>query len=65
LVEGAIAHIALVRPLARVDQHVTAKLELKKKQDQPWRRAIVGIASAYRTEDPEFESSQGVRFTGL
>jgi hypothetical protein len=28
----------------------------------PWRRGIVVIAHAYRTEDPEFESRQGVRF---
>jgi hypothetical protein len=27
-----------------------------------WRRGIVVIASAYRTEDPGFESRQGVRF---
>jgi hypothetical protein len=26
---------------------------------------IVVIASAYRTEDPEFESRQGIRFLGL
>jgi hypothetical protein len=31
----------------------------------PWRRGIVVIASAYRTEDPWFESRQGVRFLGL
>jgi hypothetical protein len=29
---------------------------------KPWRRGIVVIASAYRTEDPGFESRQGVRF---
>jgi hypothetical protein len=29
---------------------------------RPWRRGIVVIASAYRIEDPEFESRQGVRF---
>jgi hypothetical protein len=28
----------------------------------PWRRGIVVIASTYRTEDPGFESRQGVRF---
>jgi hypothetical protein len=28
----------------------------------PWRRGIVVIASAYRTEDPGLESRQGVRF---
>jgi hypothetical protein len=28
----------------------------------PWRRGIVVVASAYRTEDSEFESLQGVRF---
>jgi hypothetical protein len=28
----------------------------------PWRRDIVVIASAYKTEDPEFESRQGVMF---
>jgi hypothetical protein len=28
----------------------------------PWRRGIVVVASAYRTEDPGFESRQGVRF---
>jgi hypothetical protein len=28
----------------------------------PLRRGIVVIASAYRTEDPGFESRQGVRF---
>jgi hypothetical protein len=28
----------------------------------PWRRGIVVNASAYRTEDPGFESRQGVRF---
>jgi hypothetical protein len=31
----------------------------------PWRRGIAVIASAYRTEDPGFESSQSVRFLGL
>jgi hypothetical protein len=31
----------------------------------PWRRGIVVIASAYRTEDIGFESHQGVRFLGL
>jgi hypothetical protein len=31
----------------------------------PWRRGIVVIASAYSTEDPEFESHQGVRFLGI
>jgi hypothetical protein len=31
----------------------------------PWRRGIVVIASAYRTEDPGFESRQGVRFIGV
>jgi hypothetical protein len=31
----------------------------------PWRRGIVVIASASRTEDPGFESRQGVRFLGL
>jgi hypothetical protein len=31
----------------------------------PWRRGIVVIASASRTEDPGFESRQGVRFSGL
>jgi hypothetical protein len=31
----------------------------------PCRRGIVVIASAYRTEDPGFESRQGVRFLGL
>jgi hypothetical protein len=28
----------------------------------PWRRSIVVIAYAYRTEEPGFESRQGVRF---
>jgi hypothetical protein len=28
----------------------------------PWRRGIVVIAYAYRTEDPGFESRQGVGF---
>jgi hypothetical protein len=28
----------------------------------PWRSGIVVIAYAYRTEDPGFESRQGVRF---
>jgi hypothetical protein len=28
----------------------------------PWRHGIVVIASAYMTEDPGFESRQGVRF---
>jgi hypothetical protein len=31
----------------------------------PWRRGIVVIASAYRTENPGFESRQGVRFRSL
>jgi hypothetical protein len=31
----------------------------------PWRRGMVGIASASSTEDPGFESRQGVRFLGL
>jgi hypothetical protein len=31
-------------------------------QHLPWRRGIVVIASAYRTEDPGFESRQGARF---
>jgi hypothetical protein len=31
----------------------------------PWRRGIVVIVSASRTEDPGFESRQGVRFLGL
>jgi hypothetical protein len=30
-----------------------------------WRRGIVAIAYAYRTEDPWFESRQGVRFLGI
>jgi hypothetical protein len=30
-----------------------------------WRRGIVVIASANRTEDPGFESRQGVMFLGL
>jgi hypothetical protein len=30
-----------------------------------WRRGIVVIAAAYRTEDRRFESRQGVRFLGL
>jgi hypothetical protein len=29
------------------------------------RRGIVVIASTYRTEDPGFESRQGVRFLGI
>jgi hypothetical protein len=28
----------------------------------PWRRGTVVIASAYKTEDPGFESRRGVRF---
>jgi hypothetical protein len=28
----------------------------------PWRRGIEGIAAAHRTEEPGFESRQGVRF---
>jgi hypothetical protein len=31
----------------------------------PWRRGINVIASAYRTEDPGFESCRGVRFKGI
>jgi hypothetical protein len=31
----------------------------------PWRRGIVVIAAAYRTEDPGFEFHQGVRFLGV
>jgi hypothetical protein len=31
-------------------------------QEKPWRHGIVVIASAYRTEDPGFESPQGVMF---
>jgi hypothetical protein len=31
----------------------------------PWRHGIVVIAFAYRTEDPRFESRQGVRFLGI
>jgi hypothetical protein len=34
----------------------------KKCPQMPWRRGIVVIASAYRIEDPEFKSRQGVRF---
>jgi hypothetical protein len=30
-----------------------------------WRRGVVVIVSAYRTEDRGFESHQGVRFLGL
>jgi hypothetical protein len=30
-----------------------------------WRRGIVVIASAYRTEDPGFQSREGVRFLGI
>jgi hypothetical protein len=30
-----------------------------------WRRGIVVIAFAYRTEDPVFKSRQGVRFLGI
>jgi hypothetical protein len=36
----------------------------KKQNPGPWRRGIVVIASALRTEDPGFESRQGVRFLG-
>jgi hypothetical protein len=36
-----------------------------KYSSEPWRRGIVVIASASRTEDPGFESCQGVRFLGL
>jgi hypothetical protein len=32
---------------------------------QPWRRGIVVIASAYKTEDPGFDSRHGVRFLGI
>jgi hypothetical protein len=32
---------------------------------KPRQRGIVVIASAYRTEDPGFESRQGVRFLGF
>jgi hypothetical protein len=38
---------------------ITANIVVR---DRPWRRGIVVIASAYRTEDPGFESCQGVRF---
>jgi hypothetical protein len=40
------------------------KLLLKKYHNKRkfWRRGIVIVASAYRTEDPGFESRQGVRF---
>jgi hypothetical protein len=31
----------------------------------PWRRGMVVIASASRTEDPGFKSRQGVRVLGL
>jgi hypothetical protein len=31
----------------------------------PWRRGIVVIASAYRTEDAGFKSRQGVRSFGI
>jgi hypothetical protein len=31
----------------------------------PRRRGLVVIASAYITEDPEFESRQGMRFLGM
>jgi hypothetical protein len=34
-------------------------------QNLPCRRAIVAIASDYRTEDQGFEPRQGVRFLGL
>jgi hypothetical protein len=37
-------------------------MSLFKKIGGPWRHALVTIASAYRTEDPGFESRQGVRF---
>jgi hypothetical protein len=30
-----------------------------------WRRGIVVIECAYRTEDPGFESRQGVRYLGF
>jgi hypothetical protein len=32
---------------------------------EPWRRGIVAIASSSGTEDPGFESRQGVRFLGF
>jgi hypothetical protein len=32
---------------------------------KPWRRGIVVIASAYRTEDPRFESHRGVKLLGI
>jgi hypothetical protein len=37
----------------------------KFRHSNPWRSGVVVIASAYRTEDPGFESHQGVRFLGL
>jgi hypothetical protein len=34
-------------------------------KELPWRHGKVVIASAYRTEDPGFESCQGVMFLGI
>jgi hypothetical protein len=42
-----------------------AEIEIYKHPALPWRRGIVDITSAYRTEDPGFESCQGVRLSGI
>jgi hypothetical protein len=55
-----IANMIFV-PTWQLNVDIFAKLGTSK----PWRRGIVIISSASRTEDPGFESRQGVRFLGL
>jgi hypothetical protein len=50
---------------AKQTTELTAQRNEKKLSYGPWQRGIVVIASAYRTEDPGFESRQGVRVLGI
>jgi hypothetical protein len=64
---------ARMRNVLNVNIFHQAKMVLKKAGSgkfkvndfRPWRRGILVIPSAYRTEDPGFESQQGVRFLGI
>jgi hypothetical protein len=48
-----------------IEQNRKTRFECMYIKTKNWRRGIVVIASAYRTEDLGLESRQGVRFLGL
>jgi hypothetical protein len=55
------SHVHSMKRICQKSQSLLELSELKR----PWRRGIVVITSAYRSEDPGFESRQGVRFLGI